>query len=91
MEALDLLHKRLSDLIKSYKALQQDLKKQGKLLAKMEKENLELRKNMADAEARLLAFELNAAIPNKEMKQKARQKLDGIIAEIDQLLIGINE
>ncbi|MEO6833596.1 MAG: hypothetical protein ABI378_13435 [Chitinophagaceae bacterium] len=91
METLDLLQARLSDLIKSYKALQQDLKKQEKLVAKFEKENLDLNRKIAAAEAQLLAHEVNAAIPDKEMKAKTRQKLDSIIAEIDQILIGIHE
>ena len=91
METLDLLQARLSDLIKSYKVLQQDLKKQEKLVAKIEKENLDLKRKISEAEGQLLAHVISALIPDEEMKTKTRQKLDSIIGEIDQLLIGIHE
>lgn len=91
MEMLDLLQTRLSDLIKSYKALQRELDKKEKVVSKIEKQNLDLQRRIAVAEAQLLAHEVNALVPDKEMKAKTRQKLDGIIAEIDQILISIHE
>lgn len=91
MDTLNLLQDRLSDLIASYKSLQQVLHTRETQLAKAEQNNLNLQRKLAATEAQLLALQVNAAFPDKEMKAQTRQKLDNIIADIDHLLNNIHE
>ncbi|MBS1643695.1 MAG: hypothetical protein JST36_01530 [Bacteroidetes bacterium] len=91
MDPLNLLHDRLSDLIASYKSLQQALRASEAQLAIAEQTNLNLQRELAATEAQLLALQVNAAFPDKEMKAQTRQKLDNIIADIDNLLNNIHE
>ena len=91
MEGIDILHERITALLKRYVATSKECKALRKELAAREQESDGLRARLEETEQQLLAIRIGKAVPDKASRNQSRKKLDAVISEIDKILITLND
>ena len=91
MDRLEALRQKLDKLIRRFNETSAALQAKEKALKEREEETVMLRSQLEKAEARVLALEIGAAIPDAESRAASRRQLDAVIGEIDKILRSIND
>ncbi len=91
MNAIGLLEEKVDALLKRHLALAAELKKTKRHLAKKETELQQLAQIVAEAESRLTGSSIAKSLPEKKERNAARKKIDAVIAEIDKILMNLND
>jgi uncharacterized coiled-coil protein SlyX len=90
MELLVNLNERI-DLLLRYTAMQAENDRLQDLLAGQTAEITKLNATLALMEEKMLAMQIGQGVTGDKEKEKLRHQLDKLIAEIDHLLISLND
>ena len=91
MEALDTLGKKLDMLLRKYAALESENKRLKETIAKQIKTEEKLNKKLASLEHGMVSVHLGNAVVDETEQANMRKQLDNVIAEIDKILITLND
>lgn len=91
MQELQLLSDKLDRLIKKYESVQAENASLKQTVSNQLKSIETLNSKLADLEDRLLAVQVGKAFATDKDKSSVRKQLDGIINEIDKILITLND
>jgi len=91
MQALDTLNKKLDTLLRKYAALESENKRLKETIAKQIRAEEKLSKKLASLEHGMVSVHLGKAVDNDDEKENMRKQLDNVIAEIDKILITLND
>lgn len=91
MELLVNLNERIDLLLRKYTAMQAENDRLQDLLAGQTAEITKLNATLALMEEKMLAMQIGQGVTGDKEKEKLRHQLDKLIAEIDHLLISLND
>lgn len=91
MQALDELNSKINLLLKKHAALEAENKRLKDAVARHEKSEAKLNKQLAKLEKDMVSVNLKAAINDDEDRQNMRRQLDLAITEIDRILTTLND
>jgi hypothetical protein len=91
MANIELLRDKLDQLLRQYAVVKADVSKLKRVVDVKKEECAQLRRQLGLAEEQLLALQIGQAIPDAESRASSRKKLDTVIAEIDKILITLND
>jgi len=91
MELLVNLNERIDLLLRKYTAMQAENDRLRDLLAGQTAEITKLNTALAAMEEKMLAMQIGQGVTDDKEKEKLKAQLDKLIAEIDHLLISLND
>lgn len=91
MELLVNLNERIDLLLRKYTAMQAENDRLRDLLAGQTAEITKLNATLAAMEEKILAMQIGQGVTDDKEKEKLKAQLDKLIAEIDHLLISLND
>jgi len=91
MDPLQLLNEKIDILLRRYAALQAENIRLKETVAEQLRAIEQLNGNLAALEERMLGMQISTGLQDEEEKQELRRRLDKLIAEIDKMLISLND
>jgi hypothetical protein len=91
MQALDELNRKLGMLLKKHAALEAENERLRDTVARFEKSEGILTKQLASLEKDMVSVRLSPDAGNEEERQNMRRQLDMVITEIDRILNTLND
>lgn len=91
MQALETLNKKLDSLLKKYAALESENKRLKDTVARQIKSEAQLNKKLASLEQGMVSVHLGKAVTSEEEQENMRRQLDQVIADIDKILVTLND
>ncbi len=91
MELLANLNERIDLLLRKYTAMQAENDRLRDLLAGQTAQITELNTTLGAMEEKMLAMQIGQGVTDDKEKEKLKGQLDKLIAEIDHLLISLND
>lgn len=91
MQALDELNSKINLLLKKHAALETENRRLKDAVARHEKSEAKLNKQLAKLEKDMVSVNLKATINDDEDRQNMRRQLDLAITEIDRILTTLND
>jgi uncharacterized coiled-coil protein SlyX len=91
MDPLQLLNEKIDILLRRYAALQAENIRLKETVAEQLRAIEQLNGNLAALEEKMLGMQISTGLQDEEEKQELRRRLDKLIAEIDKMLISLND
>ncbi len=91
MELLANLNERIDLLLRKYTAMQAENNRLQDLLASQTAQITKLNTTLAAMEEKMLAMQIGQGVTDDKEKERLKGQLDKLIAEIDHLLISLND
>jgi regulator of replication initiation timing len=91
MNLLVSLNERIEMLIRKYSALQAENARLREQLSIQSAETARLNEALAVMQEKMLAMQIGQGVTDEQEKEKLKGQLDKLIAEIDHLLITLND
>ncbi len=91
MELLVNLNDRVERLVRKYLSLQEEHVRLQEQIAAQQSEIARLKQELGATGERLLAVQIGQGLTDEKEKQRLKQQLDKLIADIDHLLISLND
>ena len=91
MDTLSLLDDKLDVLLKSYQAKEMEIVRLRATIEGQNKAIQRLNKKVAAMDSNMVSVKMDSAGITEEEKENMNRQLDGVIAEIDKILITLND
>jgi len=91
MQEIQLLNDKLELLLKKYAVLQTENKRLKDVISDQTKNIENLNGKLSELEQNIVAVQIGNSLPASDEKLKMRTQLDTIIAEIDKILVTLND
>ncbi|MBC7552511.1 MAG: hypothetical protein H7257_00880 [Taibaiella sp.] len=91
MDTLSLLDDKLDVLLKSYQAKEMEIVRLRATIEGQNKAIQRLNKKVAAMDSNMVSVNMDSAGITEEEKENMNRQLDGVIAEIDKILITLND
>lgn len=91
MDPLQLLNEKIETLLRRYAALQAENNRLKDTVAGQLLAIEQLNGNLAGLEEKMLGMQIGTGLQDGQEKQELRRRLDKLIAEIDKMLISLND
>jgi len=91
MDPLQLLNEKIETLLRRYAALQAENDRLKETVAGQLQAIAQLNGSLAGLEEQMLGMQIGKGLQDDQEKQELRRRLDRLIAEIDKMLISLND
>jgi len=91
MDPLQILNDRIDVLLRRYQALQAENRRLREAVDGQTMTIAQLNAALASLEEKMLGMQIGTGLPDEKEKQDLRRRMDKLIAEIDKMLISLND